>query len=387
MEKKRLRIMLNSNAPWSPSGYGQQVAQFLPLIAKEGYPTACIDFYGLEGGRIELDGVTHYPKIPGDSWGDMAMNVHKDHFKPDVTFTLQDIWTLDPNKIKDFIRWIPIVPIDHEPTPPGILERLKMAYRVVTIAPFGNRQLRDEGINNTLLPHTIDKNIFKIESTERKKEIRKSLGIPEDTFIFGFVAANKDNPPRKGFNYAMEAFAEFNKKYPNSALYFHTLLDQAGGFPIKNYAKTLGIESKIYHTKPYDMLYNMEQKDMSDLYNIFDCYLAPSLNEGFGVPLIEAQACGVPVIATDFTAMRDLVEGGFKIKVSSKTYTPLLSYTAIPDTNHLIELMTKVYEMKPEERAKLGKKGRDFVVKNYDLEYVFNTYWKPFLEKLEKEIY
>ena len=53
--------------------------------------------------------------------------------------------------------------------------------------------------------------------------------------------------------------------------------------------KSLGIENSIYHTRPYDMLYNMDQSDMSSLYGIFDAYLAPSLNEGFGVPIIEAQ--------------------------------------------------------------------------------------------------
>ena len=101
----------------------------------------------------------------------------------------------------------------------------------------------------------------------------------------------------------MDAFVEFKKKYPNSGLYFHTLLDQAGGFPIRHYAKSLGIENSIYHTRPYDMLYNMDQADMSSLYGIFDAYLAPSLNEGFGVPIIEAQACGIPTMATDFTAI------------------------------------------------------------------------------------
>jgi glycosyltransferase involved in cell wall biosynthesis len=385
--KHKLKIMLSSNAPWSPSGYAQQAVQFLPLMAKEGYKTSCVAFYGLEGGNVNIEGVEYYPKIPGDTWGDSAVVNHQKHFKPDVIFTLQDIWTLNPEHLKKFNKWIPIVPIDHEPTPPAILERLKLAYRVVTYSQFGHRQLKDEGIHSTYIPHTVKTDVFKPMGDDFNLELRKTLGIPADTFLFGVVAANKDNPPRKGFEFTLEAFKRFNQEYPNSALYFHTLLDQAGGFPIRHYAKHLGIEKHIYHTDPYNMLHTMQQSDMAQLYNVFDAYLSPSLNEGFGVPIIEAQSCGVPAIATDFTAMRDLIvdgETGYKIKVGSTRFTPLLSNVAVPDVNSLYESMVKVYKA---DRKAMGKKARDFILKNYDLDLVWKNNWMPFLEKLEKEIY
>lgn len=384
--KHKLRIMFSTNAPWSPSGYAQQAAQFLPLIAKEGYDVACVGFYGLEGGIIELDNVTYYPKIPGDQWGDGAVINHQRHFKPHVVITLQDIWTLDPEKLKKFINWIPIVPIDHEPTPPAILERLKLSYRVVSMSEFGERQLKNEGLHSTLIQHTVKTDLFKPYNKEQKASLRKSLNIPEDTFLFGSVSANKDNPPRKGFEYTLEAFKRFVAKYPNSGIYFHTLLDQPGGFPIRHYAEHLGISKHIYHTDPYNLLNTMNQSDMADLYNLFDAYVSPSLNEGFGVPIIEAQSCGIPTLATDFTAMRDLIiEGktGFKIGVAGTRFTPLLSNVAIPDVNSVYEGMEKLYNA---DRVKMGKSAREFILKNYDLDLVWRTKWVPFLEKLEKEL-
>ena len=54
---KRLRIGFNSNAYFSQSGYGQQMAELMPLIRDEGYPLMNIDYFGLDTGKIVLDGI------------------------------------------------------------------------------------------------------------------------------------------------------------------------------------------------------------------------------------------------------------------------------------------------------------------------------------------
>ena len=90
-KEKKLRIFFNSNAPWSQSGYGQQMAEILPRIVKEGYPVAACDFFGLEGGKLFIDGVLHYPKI-AHVYGSDALLHHAEDFKSDVQFTLQDIY-------------------------------------------------------------------------------------------------------------------------------------------------------------------------------------------------------------------------------------------------------------------------------------------------------
>jgi len=74
--------MLNSNAIWAPSGYGMQAAQFIPKMVEAGYDVACVDFYGLEGNPIYMNGVIHYPKMK-HPYGEDAMIHHAKHFKPD----------------------------------------------------------------------------------------------------------------------------------------------------------------------------------------------------------------------------------------------------------------------------------------------------------------
>lgn len=383
-ESKKLRVLWNSNAMWATSGYATQMGELLPLIQREGYPVGCINFYGLDGGILEIDGITHYPKI-ADVWGNDAIIAHGAHFKADVTMTLQDIWVLDPNAMKQAKRIICYVPIDHEPIPPAILERLRLCYRVIAPSPFAHRELLNAGIQSTYIPWTVDTDTF-VPMTN-KEEIRKGIGLPPDFFIFGMVAANKDNPPRKSFQEAMDAFKMFHDKHPKSAIYFHTLVDQQGGFPIREYAKFLGINDFVYHPPPYAMLFNIKRPELAKAYNAFDCYLSPSRNEGMGVPIIESQSCGIPAIVTDFTAMRDLVidgETGYKVKVASKSFTPLLSYVGVPDTQSIYDSMEKVFRA---DRQKMGVKARQLIVENYDTKRTFKEKWVPYLKLLEDEIY
>lgn len=383
-QSKRLRVLFSSNAPWSTSGYGSQMAELLPLLVEEGYPTAISCFYGLEGGNIDWKGVTCYPKM-GDQWGADAMVNHSKTFKADIVITLQDLWVVDFNALKSLKRFIPVVPVDHEPIPKPIFERLKLADRIITYSTFGHRELVDKGLNSTYIPHTVNTEIFK--PIANKLDIRKKIGIKEDTFLFGMVAANKDNPPRKSFQEAMDAFYRFQKIHENSAMYIHTLLRQQGGFDITAYAEFLGIANKIYNVEPYELMFLVDKEGMSKIYNAMDCLLEPSTNEGFGVPIIEAASCGVPVIATDFTAMRDLVidgETGFKIKVGHKRFSPLGAYVGHPSEDSLYECMEKVFSA---DRLKMGENARKFAVEGFDTKKVWKEKWLPFLSSIEKEIY
>src|SRR5690606_17951882 len=54
---------------------------------------------------------------------------------------------------------------------------------------------------------------------------------------------------------------------------------------------------------------------LNKLYNAADVFILPSAGEGFGVPVIEAQASGCPVIVTDFTAQTELCGAGWLIGV------------------------------------------------------------------------
>lgn len=385
--KKRLRCIFNSNAPFAMSGYAQQMAELLPLFVKEGYPTACIDFFGLEGGKIVLDGVLHYPKI-NHVYGSDALVLHGQDFKADVVFTLQDTWVLHPDDLAKTNRFIPWTPIDHEPVPRIVLEKLKYAYRIVTYSKFGQKELEKHGLSSTYIPHTVNTELFKpYDRAERKK----ASGISPDTFLLGMVAANKDNPPRKSFQEVLDAFKMFIEKVPNSALYIHTNPDFPGGFPIKEYAKFIGIENHLLFPDVYQLNFNTTKDKMPLIYSAFDVLLSPSFSEGFGIPIIEAQSCSVPVIVNNFTSMPELIRPGITGEIcdlipgpNGKRFSVLGSYVGIPSTTSIFDKLMKIYNS---DRIKMGEEARKWIVANYDTNLIFETKWKGFLSMLEKEIY
>ena len=380
---KNLRIFFNSNAPWSSSGYGQQMAELLPLFVRDGYPVAECDYFGLQGGVIQNNGVTHYPII-NHIYGSDALIHHANDFKADVVFTLQDIWVLNPQDLDQVKRFIPIVPIDHDPVPRGILQNLHYAYKIITYSRFGQKQLQDNGLFSTYIPHTVDTKIFKpVDKKQRKKE----SGLPEDCYLVGMVGANKDNPPRKSFQEAMDAFKMFLQEEPKAMLYIHSNPEFPGGFPFHQYAEFLGIKDRVIYPQSYQMYFKTTKEHMANIYNTFDVYLHPSASEGFGVPIIEAQACGIPAVVTDFTSMSELIipeDTGYHIAVGSKRFTGQGSYWGIPSIQSIYDSLVKVHKR---NGAEMGKKAREFIVKNFDTETVWKERWTPYLQDLENELY
>lgn len=380
---KKLRVFFNTNAMFSSSGYGQQAAELLPLIRDEGYPLAICNFFGSTGGKFILDGIINYPVI-NHTFGSDALVHHARDFKADVVFSLQDVWVLNPQDLQHVTRWIPITPVDHDPVTPGVLQALKFAYRVVTYAKHGQKALQDRGIYSTYIPHTVNTEIFKpLNNPERKQK----AGLPPDCYLVGMVAANKDNPPRKSFQEVLDAFKMFLEKEPKALLYIHSNPEFPGGFNFKQYAEFIGIGNKLLIPDWYQTNFNTDKAKMNLIYNTFDVLVAPSISEGFGIPIIEAQAAGVPAVVNDFTSMPELIiegETGFKTKLAYKRFSPQGSYLGIPDVNSIYECLIKVRQA---DRDKMGKAARKWIIENYDTRTVFKEKWIPFLDRLESEIY
>lgn len=381
---RSLRILIASNAGWAPSGYGTAILSLAQRLKAMGHETAVSAFFGLQGGQIEWEGIHHYP-AGYKPYGRDVIPLHARDWQADIVITLIDVWVLDPNLHK-YCRLCTWAPIDHKPVPRRVAERMRDAWAILSWTQFAVDELKKIGLNSYYVPLGVETDVMR--PYENRQEVRDKFGVPEDAFVVGMVAANQTNyPTRKGFERIMPAVRNLlNKGYDDLILYVHALpTPEIGGINMLELIQSLGLEDNVYLPRPdvYPMG-GLDREGMADLYNTFDLYAMPSNAEGFGLPLVEAQACGTPAIATNFTTMPELCASGWLIKPAAYYMSPLLAWQSLADISSIEERIVYAYDHRDELKQK-GKEAREFA-KQYDWDKIAEENWRPMLEEFGERI-
>jgi glycosyltransferase involved in cell wall biosynthesis len=380
-----MKISWSSNAPWSTTGYGNQTRVFAPRLKKLlGHDVAITCWWGLEGGVLNWDGISCYPRAY-HPYGNDCYSAHAKHFGAQLVISLMDIWVLEPGDNTEKIPLASWFPVDSEPLPPPVKAVAeKVDFRIV-FSRFGERMVREAGLDCLYVPHGVDTEIFK---PHLKGPARKIVNLPEDRFIVGMVAANKGHPSRKAFVENIAAFAEFHKRHKDTLLFLHTAKaehGENGGVNLVEFCQSVGLQEgvDVGFSDQYIGILGFPDAYMVSLYNSIDVLLSVSMGEGFGIPILEAQACGTPVIVGDWTSMGELCFGGWKVarKDAVQFWTGLGTYQFLPKTGAIVECLEQAYR-KGDRMKKPALDG----AKAYDADLVTNTYWRPVLEGIKEKI-
>jgi len=381
-----MRILWHSNAPWVPTGYGNQVGLFAHGLA-ERHELAVSAFYGLEGARLNWNGIQVFPGLGGE-YGNVCLEKHAESwFRGDVrgglVLTLIDVWVLNPQMAQtmNFSCW---VPVDHEPVPPDVRNFFTLSGAIpICMTEYGRSEL--EQFDPLYVPHGVDLDTF--APRDDRDQVRERVGLNKDDFVVGIVAANKGRPSRKSFQQSLEAFGIFRQAHENAVLYLHTVMSSqhTDGVELTALIEALGIGDSVRIADQYRMILNPQPPEaMSQVYSTFDVLLNPSTGEGFGVPIVEAQACGVPVITTDHSAMKEVTGAGWKVG-GTPYWTGQRSYQKTPFVPDIVDALEECYSLPTMKRKALSTSARQFAGR-YGRDTVLRNHFLPALAEIEERI-
>jgi glycosyltransferase involved in cell wall biosynthesis len=390
-EKLKGTVTVFSNSPGQPTGYGQATDALVKLLKRQGANVASLSNYGHEGINTIYN--TEYGEIPIYSRGNEAYSndvapAHHKHWKalndkqPDLMITLYDVWVLN-SKAYDTIPIASWTPIDHNPIPPGVLKWIqKENVTPLAMSKFGLEQMNKAGVEGHYIPHSIDTSVFKLTDNIEGVPVQEFMGFEDDRFIVGMNAANKASGilHRKAYSENMMAFAMFARKHPDAMLYIHADPTSQHGWNLMALGQLLGIPvDNLTFPDPLAYRYGMSQQALAGIYSSWDVMLATSYGEGFGIPTVEAQSVGVPVIVSNFAASPELVGDGWAVS-GQPLYDPAQhSFWTIPSVPEIVGALEEAYK-----RGKgKSEKARQFA-QQFDHEKVWKENWMPVLRKLLK---
>ena len=385
-----LKILFATDHPAvQPStGYSLQGALAVPRIHRAGLADmAFLSTYGQHGWVSSFDGV---PVFPGgsDPFANDVINRTARGWGADVVMTLKDTMVFRPETFQG-VRWCPLTPIDHEPAPPAIVNVLRAAaYQPIAYAPNGVRELCKAGFDPLYAPHAYDPAVF---YPMDKAAARQALGLPLDRFIVGTVAVNRGGlPSRKAWAELVEGVGRFVRETAPDALYVAHTYRGDDGFEGALPLSPIAAEHGVPLITPAPDLYRagMPTEHVRAVYNAVDVLLCVSRGEGFGVPTLEAQACGTPVILGKWAAQADLLFAGWGLErdEARRELDGQMSYVHVPDPRAIAHRLAQAHAS---WREGMMLNYRAMALKGaaaFQIDRVVAEHWAPLLKGLEERI-
>jgi glycosyltransferase involved in cell wall biosynthesis len=141
----------------------------------------------------------------------------------------------------------------------------------------------------------------------------------------------------------VRAFAEFHRGAPDAFLYLHTDPRDPEGWDLCDLLHRYDLDSCAALPAEPPISRGVDDGYLSSIYLGSDVFALPTMGEGFGLPLLDAMACGVPVIATDCSAVTELVKDvALLIRPAAIVTGSYNVDQALPDVDHLVEHLFSV---------------------------------------------
>ena len=347
-----------------PSGYGRISMSLNPRLSRRGYHmmAASLLYDGLLPPNYEGTPLPYWvASLAGHpNWTEQFVAI-VNSYQPDIIMVIQDAPYAEAikNAPIDWSRYalIVITPVDGAPLYPQWTQMLKSADGTLSISQFGVDTHRAAGIASELCRPGIEPDVFFCLPDDHRAAIRQKLNIAPDAFVLGTVAQNQG---RKSIPCMMRGFFKFAADKPDARYLMNMDAQSPAGWDLLQLCQMYGWDSsKIIWRADCD---RAGVHQMRERYNIMDAHAVLSHREGFGLPLVEAQACGVVSMAIDWCSGHEICADGYGVIVKAHEHTEVSTWGGsldyFPDYDDLTTQLQWLYEH-PAERAAIAQRGME----------------------------
>jgi len=179
---------------------------------------------------------------------------------------------------------------------------VKRSNQLITVSEFEKQNISNiYGLGDSKIQaiyNGVSANLTADISEAKKVNTKIKYELPEKYFLhFG----NTD--PRKNTKRVIEAYNKYLKIFKDEVKLVLIGLNQAR---LNAILKDVGLKKEL--GRKIVLIGYVPDEDLSVIFNLSEVFLFPSLREGFGIPIIEAMACGVPVITSNTSSMPEVAD-------------------------------------------------------------------------------
>jgi glycosyltransferase involved in cell wall biosynthesis len=433
MRKKR--ILFCSEATFLNTGYATYTREILQyLYQTDKYELAELAAYGDSGDRRSLyipwkfygatlprnaseDQKRLYQSKYSYQFGEYAFHDVCLDFKPDIVCDIRDFWMLEfveRSPYRPFFKWCIMPTVDAYPQARQWISTYQSADACLTYSDWAGEVLKKQSNGNINYLGSAPPSAHAAYCMIRdKNESRKYLGIPDHCKVVGTVMRNQR---RKLYPDLFKAFRLLLDKVEdpqNYLLYCHTSYPDMG-WDIPELLQTYNLSSNTVFTyvctetkKPFASFFQgphvvspftkkltgimsnvkcgIDYPELATIMNSFDIYVQYANSEGFGLPQVEAAACGIPVASVNYSAMESVVKQLGAIPLDVKALYQEMEtgcMRAVPDNQDTAQKLYEFFQQPSFKRSKLG-----FDIKQNFLKYfqwdISGSVWERYFDSVE----
>lgn len=355
------KILYISDSPVFKTGYGRVAKELLQGIYEGGFDVRAIGCGQTEKVN-DLPYQIYITDFSKDYWGYSILPHIFNTFEPDIIMTLSDPWAVEPlpEIIDHFpVYWIGYFPVDGKPVPKQWKPLLDRMDKLIVISKYAQEAVREilPQREVELLYHGVDPSIYK---PMKKEEIEASREINGWKGKFIVLNVNR-NQIRKQIPVTIKAFARFAQNKDDVLLVLRMQAVEQMGWDLPDLIERFGLRGKaIIVDAPVGK--GISEQELIALYNMADVHVSTTAGEGFGLTTLESMSCGTPVLITDCSNSRELIQSEKQlIKVKEMIIANRNIEQAYPDPDDLADKLEYFYNNR-KELARLGKKCRKFAL-------------------------